>query len=175
MKKVVLDTGPWISALGVRGPSDQSRQEKAKKVLALLTARPTEFTVYYSQRSELELPNHMDATLVFNNYQRLPYHSLDETWGEVEGTWENWGSMWDDVGEEALGATAKMKLPDKPKKSNQRDRGICGDAILEKCQFLLHENPRDMNRLVAVAATRGLVIIDLFAHTREEIEAMLSK
>jgi hypothetical protein len=175
MKKVVLDSGPWISALGVRPASEAARQQKAKELLAFLNAQPAEFTVYYSQRSEIELPKHMDASLVFNRYQRLPYHTLDECWEQIEGTWDNVGTKWDDATEEEFGKETNKGLSDKRKERNKRDHGIYGDAIFEKCQFLLHENPKDFKRLVTDAAKHGLIVIDLWAHSALEIKAILTK
>ena len=48
------------------------------------------------------------------------------------------------------------------------------DAV-ERCQFLLHENPKDLDRFVTDAAMHGLTIINLLAYSAQDIEAMLSK
>jgi hypothetical protein len=172
--KVVLDTTVWISARGTR-KSAPARQQRARRVLSFLTSQPTRFSVYYSERLELELAHDAILPTLKHFFHRLPYHVLNETWDQSEGKWENCGSRWDDVEESRFGEAAEILLPDRVKSSNRRDRGIYGDAVFAKCRCLLHENPRDFDRCVEDSERHGLKIINLLNHEANEVEEMRAR
>jgi hypothetical protein len=165
MKRVLLDTGAWISAYAQR--KDLARVDRAKRVLEYLERNPTRYTVCYSQRTQIELSGHAKTKPPdLSRFVLLPYHSGNETWGEIDTTWG-------DAQEVAAGDSLLKALPEKKKKTNQRDRGIYGDAAFEKCNIVLHENPDDFSRFAAHAEASGILLINLLKHTPEEIIRML--
>ena len=84
-----------------------------------------------------------------NIAKKLPAHTGNDAWEKINDVnWEDWGTIWSDCEEGELADELETQLPDKKKKSNRIDRNIVLTAIKENIAFILHENPKDYNKLL---------------------------
>jgi hypothetical protein len=156
MKRVLVDTSVLVSAYGRR--QHEPRGEEARRLIEYLQSNPQRFELCLSPRTAAEWRDTLPASLA---YTTLPYHWLDETWEQIEATWEQIGSRWGDPGEADLANKLANALPDYPRRSNIRDRGIAGDAGQGGCAYLIHENPSDFERLATELDAVGVRLVNL--------------
>src|SRR5437879_2354287 len=88
---------------------------------------------------------------------KLPAHTGNDTWDQIDINWEDWGSLWNNDDEVKLGDELEKQLPDKKSKSNRIDRNIVITAANQKIDFILHENPNDYKKI----NIDGITFIDL--------------
>ena len=176
MVKIVLDTGVLISNIGGFRSDDIVRDNTAKAILDFLKTNSAKFALYFSERTKFELLGYFEkngeieiAMDELMHYSMLPSHSINETWDEINLTWGNLESKWGDNDEFNLGESLATALPDKSKKRNNNDRGIVGDAIMNSCHVILHENPRDFIKLEKICSVKGILIVNLLNSEPESI------
>lgn len=173
MIKVVLDTSVFISSFPGRRASEPGRTQKAQCVISYLEENNT-FLICYSERTEREL-EHDSHFYKLGNYTRLNSHLLNQKIDETEETWDNIATVWNDQSEVDYGDELLEALTDKPAKTNKNDRGIYGDAMLEHCRFLIHENPRDFDRFQKQAEKDSIIMINLLKHSCTDVIQMLKQ
>ncbi len=168
MIKTLLDTSVWISVFGTR--EDSIRKKIARTIFDFLVSNPEKFFICYSERTTIELTT---PIMELSKYKMIPYHSINEAWQEIEGTWDNWETKFGDEKEVLNGKIFSEILPDLKTKSNKRDRGIYADAVYAGCKLLLHENPKDFNKLAKGAQQRDLQIVNLLEIRETEPKKIL--
>lgn len=142
-KRVLLDTGVLISYFGRE--EDKERTDKAEKLILYLQEQ--KFEILYSQRTENELmkkPSQI-RTEFLKKFTRARYYWGNEKWEEVDGTWENICSTWNGSNEESEIAEKIESWLNKER--DLRDRGILLDAIFNDCNYFVHENPKDFDKI----------------------------
>jgi hypothetical protein len=162
--RILIDTGVWISYLGQRKIDTNNRVKKARKVINYLKNNSEKYSICYSERTINELYNNSGQN-VLDNYTLVNSHIFNENWEECHLIWNNINSIWGDKTESNIGNTLKSILPDKTKKNNRNDRGIYGDAIIENCKIIIHENPKDFTKFTSDAEKRKIILIDLFSYS----------
>lgn len=178
MIKVVIDTGVLMSNIGGYRATDIEREYVAKGVLNFLTSNSSKFALYYSERTQEELIRNTSreiALIELNKYEMLPSHILDQTWGETGQMWQNIATIYGDERESDLAGLLRDKLPDKRTKSNRNDRGITGDAIMNYCDVILTENPKDFNKLQEECEENGILLINLIKQTSDSVISKLQE
>ena len=183
MIKIVLDTGVLISNIGGFRSTDISRDKIAKVAIDFLMNNPTKYGLYYSERTKGELINFFErnggSDLSANNelkkYTMLHSHIFNESLDQISIVWENIASKWGDNSEYELGESLEMKLPDKVNKLNRNDRGIIGDAIMNSCNAILHENPKDFRKLEEISKENGILMLNLLELSSESVISILEK
>jgi len=98
---------------------------------------------------------------ILHQFTLLGSHSLNLTWDKINLKVDNLYSIFGNIEELKVGNSLEEILPDKSKKNNENDRGIYGDAIFEKCDVILHENPKDFSKFENDAKKRNILIINL--------------
>jgi predicted nucleic acid-binding protein len=142
-KKVILDTGVWISYFGRE--ENKQRTEMAKNLFKILS--DSSFEILFSQRTENELNQKpsLERQTFLKKFDRATYYKGNETWNQIQGTWENIGSLWESSEVET---TTAIKIKNWLKREKDiEDRGILLDAVFNGCKFFIHENPNDFNKI----------------------------
>ncbi len=162
MKTAVLDTGVIISLIDRR---DETKMANAKALYKILVEKNVR--VVYSQRTKYELIEdpRIEARIksgeinfrareeFLQNHTMLPYYVGNETWGQCIGTWDNIGSLWggglkpspDSIETEV---TTHNRIQSYLKKQKDlKDQGILLDAVFSKCDYFIHENPKDFGKI----------------------------
>ncbi len=171
--KVLLDTSVFISSFSGTRVNDSERTIKAQCIIKYLEENKC-FQICYSERTQRELK--WDKNIhKLNKYELLNSHVLNQTYDNTEEKWNNIATIWNDLSEIQLGDDIEKVLPDKPSKSNKNDRGIYADALYEGCKFIIHENPKDFNKLNNYISSKNIVLIDLMKHTCLEVIEILEK
>lgn len=160
MINVLLDSSVFVSSFGNRSKDEAWRIERAICVIKFLKENSESYQICYSERTKNELVNDPNFSCL-SQFKLLPSHWLNATWEKIDLTWKNIGSKWDDSSEIELGKQLEEKLPDKAKKDNLNDRGIYGDAVFNSCDVVIHENPRDFNKLRYDSDERHIHLINL--------------
>jgi len=144
MKKVLLDTGVFISYCGRLNSPE--RENKVRSLFDYLLIG--NFEILYSQRTENELKRHFseERRQLLQKCTLASYHFGSEPWDQIEGKIENIGSIInnDSDGEFQLHKRLNTFLKNK---KDFRDKGILLDAIQNKCNFFIHENPNDFKKI----------------------------
>lgn len=176
MVKVLLDTSVLLSnALGFR-VTDPEREKKAMCLLNYLSTHVNNFELVYSERTKRELIKYLNENRAedeLKKYKMLPSYTLSQNYEETEEIWNNIDSKWGDEKELDLGVSLENTLPDK-NKLNRNDRGIFGDAILNSCEVVIHENPKDFNKLRTLADEYGITLINLLIETYDSATLILN-
>ena len=170
--KILLDTSVWISYFGQR--KEKSRISVAESLFRYFDENEKIVEICYSERTLNELESN-DYRDVLKRYSLVVSHILDLNWEEIDLKWENIHTKWGDSSEVELGDDLKKELPDNKHKSQKADRGIYGDAILEECNMIIHENPKDFNKLQEDASKRGIEIINLLDQNESSIIELLEQ
>ena len=142
--KVLLDTGVFISYFG--RANEPQRVTKARGLMNYF--RNKDIDILYSQRTQNELnviPSET-RTEFLNNCIMAEYFFGNETIDQIEGTSENIGSLSDNDSDGEYGISERINtwlIKDR----DLRDRGILLDAIKNKCNFFIHENPKDYKKV----------------------------
>ncbi len=163
VKRLLLDTGVWISYFGTRQRSEQERIDTARKIIDYCLKE--NFKLFYSPyvENELNLGNSLNRSknieVMRKIADKLPAHTGNDTWDQIDVTYEDWGSKWNNVEEVKLGNKLQEQLPDKKNKSNRIDRNTVVTAINQKIDIILHENPRDFDKI----DVKGIFIVDLLS------------
>jgi hypothetical protein len=74
------------------------------------------------------------------------YYVGNETWDQIDGTWENIFSLWDNDSDGEFQISEKINSW-LNKNRDLKDRGILLDAIRNQCRYFIHENPKDYNKI----------------------------
>lgn len=169
--RLLLDTGVFISYFG--RPENSFRTEKARVLIRHINQIQGE--ILYSQRTLYELKERDWASReeFINQCTLASYHFGNETIEKIEGTWENIGSLFnnDADGEFQLSEELNLYLI---KERDTRDRGILLDAIKNECDYFIHENPRDFNRVPKEMKRKfKIIVINLLALELQGIESAI--
>ncbi len=173
--RILLDTGVWISFFGRTDPKLTKRTELAREVIRHCQSKG--YQLFYCPQVELELSRGTNGA---DNIAQMKIiaeavdgHTGNETWDQIDAvTWDTWGTKWGDTEEHELGETLEAQLPDKSKKSNKNDRSIVVTAKHENIKIILHENPKDFDKLDVDEVS----LIDLTSiQNIDELDQLISK
>lgn len=170
MKKILIDTGVWMSYFGQRRADEYKKVEKAKELFNHLDASKSNYNVWYSERNWQELEC-ADSRRALAKYSMLPSHILSQKFEKTPEIIDNIGTKMGNHKELDLEMEILEILPGE---KQYRDRLIYADAILENCDFLIHEDPKDFNLLTEHAKKYGLVLIDQYSNDISGIINILS-
>jgi hypothetical protein len=192
MKKVLIDTGVWISYFDDRRAKNypelqlkyKERHLKAQKVIKYLT--DNKFTLCYMHYIEKELTKHPthNRKVALRKIKKIATeieaYFGNDCWEKIDIPWEKLGSPWDNDEEARINDILDKQLPDKSRKSNREDRKIALAFLQEPGVIaLLHENPKDFKKInlqeISVKTDLNKKIIDIYSLNFEEIENILSK
>lgn len=159
MIKFFLDTGVFISYFGRK--SDSTRTINAKLLIDHIDDISGE--ILYSQRTYHELKKHewKKRKTFLKQCTLSSYHYGNESFNEIDGTFDNIGSIWNnDKGDEYKLSNELFKYMSKYRELH--DRGILLDAIMNNCNYFIHENPNDFNLIPKEITNQfNLIVIDL--------------
>ena len=165
MAKALFDTGVIISLCD---REDKERKTKASHLYGIL--KKNGFEVCFSERSKNELLIKPSESRIhfLEIHPMVSYFIGNETWDQIEGSWENLSSDWNtsDIESEIHERIGNWLRRNR----DLQDKGILLDAILNKCKLFVHENPKDYNRVpYEFWSEFGLVEIDLLNDPIEKI------
>lgn len=167
--KILLDTGVFISYFD--RPEDKSREEKARKLIDHIKHK-LQGEIVYSQRTfhELKNKNWNRRKKFLEDCQMSKYYIGNETYDKIEGTWENIGSLFNNDSDGEFQISEKL-IKFLSKDRDFRDRGILLDALKNNCDYFIHENPKDFNKIpIALIENYSLKIINLLEIDYDDIE-----
>lgn len=169
--RFLLDTGVFISYFGRE--NEFRRTDIAKYLIDHIHSIGG--IIFYSQRTynELRKKDWGQREQFLEKCTLGSYHFGNETFGEIEGTWENIGSRLnnDSDGEYQLSEQLNQYLR---KDRDIRDRGILLDAIKNECQYFIHENPNDFDRVPQeITDDFNLIVLNLLNIDKNLIKTLI--
>ncbi len=161
MIKVLFDTSFWISYFRPRRDDELEikRNSTANELLDYFLKNRKKYEICYSERTKNELKSDQDKSKL-EQFLMVGSHTLNLNWEEIDLKWNNISTKWGDSSEVVMGNNLQTILPDNKKKDNVKDRGIYGDAILEDCKVLIHED-KDFNKFTDDTMKREILLINL--------------
>jgi len=145
--KVLIDTSVWISYFG-RKPDNEKNNKRSKLASEVIKyCQKNKIDLFFCAYIESELKNEKNIESMKKISKKVSTHFGNDFWDENDVNWEECGSKWGDKEEGVWADELKSQLPDKKKKSNRVDRNIVLTAIQQNINIILHENPKDFNRL----------------------------
>ncbi len=166
--KVLFDTNVLISTIGrAKHDEDNSRfyysnfviakcdKLKLEKCISERTIREFEKGWKSGRFSQEQMKK---EKLILDKFVTLGYHSGNEFWEEIDGTWDNWYTKWGDKGESKIADEIKKDLKND---RHKHDRGILLDAIQNDCEIIVSENWSDFGKIYNIGLKYGVTICTL--------------
>jgi hypothetical protein len=161
VKRLLLDTGVWISYFGNRKQSEQKRIDTARNIINYCLREKIKLFYCPYVENELNLGHNLNKAKNIEEMKKiadkLPAHIGNDTWDQIDVKFEDWGSKWNNDEEVKLGNELQKQLPNKKNKSNRVDRNMVVTAVNQKINIILHENPKDYNKI----DVKGIFFVDL--------------
>lgn len=106
-----------------------------------------------------------------NSHRQIPYFVGIRSWDEIEATWDDLGSVFNDNGEEHIDIIKYLKRTER-----SLDDGILNDAICYGVDIFVHFNSKDFKRIPNDFWKKYRVLnMDLKSLSIEEIEIELNR